>query len=213
MEKAGYPAQVAAGSFYFVLSLVRECVMEVSIEHEVSKFLLCRTPVKKPAGAELANNSKVQKQGGAQQITNPLVCSVVSLGQKCFPLLVVLGQFNKGAVELLSGQGKYLDRLNEPKARGIGSQQLLILLSSARHDYGNLTRQSTYELVKMFREMLPEPHRNLVESIEDERVSIRSDQCLSGSTLTDLIAYRSTKVVDEEGFEALLSFPRREVDQ
>src|SRR5215218_1381387 len=108
MEKAGYPAQVAAGSFYFVLSLVRACVMEVSIEHEVSKFLLCRTPVKKPAGAELANNSKVQKQGGAQQITNPLVCSVVSLGQKCFPLLVVLGQFNKALSSCFLVRGSIL---------------------------------------------------------------------------------------------------------
>ena len=47
---------------------------------------------------------------------------------------------HKGAVELLIAQGKYLDRLNESEARGMGGQQLLVLLGSARHHHTNLAR-------------------------------------------------------------------------
>jgi hypothetical protein len=88
----------------------------------------------------VANSGKVQKQWVAQQVPNPLVGREVSLRQKCLPVLVALGQLDKGAVELLAGQGKYLDRLDEPKACGVGGQQLLVLLGSARHEHTNLAR-------------------------------------------------------------------------
>ena len=56
--------------------------------------------------------------------------------------------------------------------------------------------------------MLPEPQRNLVEPIEDEIVPIRVDERPSDCTLRDLVADRGAEVVNEEGFEGLLSFPR-----
>jgi hypothetical protein len=68
----------------------------------------------------VANCGKVQKQWVAQQVPNPLVGCEVSLRQKCIPVLVAVGQLDKGAVELLAGQGKYLDRLDESKACGVG---------------------------------------------------------------------------------------------
>jgi hypothetical protein len=61
--------------------------------------------------------------------------------------------------------------------------------------------------------MLPEPGRNLVEPIEDERVPIRVNARPGDCTLMDFVTDRGAQVVNEEGFEVLLCFPRREVDQ
>src|SRR5215212_2029933 len=61
--------------------------------------------------------------------------------------------------------------------------------------------------------MHSELDRNLVEPIEDESVPIRADEHPSDCTLTDLIADRGAQVVDKEGFEVVLAFPCREVDQ
>jgi hypothetical protein len=115
----------------------------------------------------VANCGKVQKQWVAQQVPNPLVGCEVSLRQKCIPVLVAVGQLDKGAVELLAGQGKYLDRLDEPKSRWVGSQHLLVLLGSASDDHTYFSRKSLHKLVESLGEMLPEPERNLVEPIED----------------------------------------------
>jgi len=95
----------------------------------------------------------------------------------------------------------------------MGSQHLLVLLGSASDDHTNLAQQSTYELVEPLREMLPEPDRNLVEPIEDEVVPIRADERASDCTLVNFVAYRGAQVVNEKGFEGILGFPRREVDQ
>jgi hypothetical protein len=86
----------------------------------------------------VTNNGKVQKQWITHQLPNPLVGCEVSLREKCFPVLVALGQLHKGAVELLTAQGEYLDRLNETKSCEVGGQKLLVLLDSARHHYTNL---------------------------------------------------------------------------
>src|SRR5829696_6664655 len=61
--------------------------------------------------------------------------------------------------------------------------------------------------------MLSKPGGYLVEPIEDESVPIRVDERPSDRTLVNLVAYRGTKVVNQEGFKVLLGFPRREVDQ
>src|SRR5215216_6137787 len=61
--------------------------------------------------------------------------------------------------------------------------------------------------------MRSEPERNLVEPIEDESVPIGADVRASDCTLMDLIADRGAQVVNEEGFEVVLGFPRREVDK
>jgi hypothetical protein len=95
----------------------------------------------------------------------------------------------------------------------MGGEQLLILLGPARHDHGNLVRQPPHELVETFGEMLSEPGRDLVEPIENERVSAGANERVSDSGLTDLIAYLGAQVVYEEGFEVVLGFPRRQVDQ
>src|SRR5215208_9807 len=188
-------------------------VIDVPVEHEVSKFLLCRSPVQKLAGADVANNGEVQKQRVPQQLPNPLVRCEVSLRPKCVPVLVALGQLDKGGVELRFGQAKYLDRLNEPKARGIGAQQLLILLSPTRHDHPHLVGQPHYKLVETFRKVGPHLGRNLVETIQDEAVPAGADERIGDGTLADLVADFRAQVVNEERFEVVLSFPRREVDQ
>src|SRR5918993_2917289 len=61
--------------------------------------------------------------------------------------------------------------------------------------------------------MHSELDRNLVEPIEYESIPIRAYERSSDCTLTDLIADRGAQVVDKEGFEVILAFPCREVDQ
>src|SRR5688572_14719537 len=61
--------------------------------------------------------------------------------------------------------------------------------------------------------MLPEPERKLVEPIEDEVVPTGADERASDRTLAYFVAYRGAQVVTEEGFEGVLGFPRRKVDQ
>jgi hypothetical protein len=84
--------------FRFVLTLIFQCAIEVAVEYKLAKLLLCRTPVEKLAGAEVANYGKIQKKRVAQQVTNPLVRSEVSLREKRLPIVVELGQLDESAV-------------------------------------------------------------------------------------------------------------------
>jgi len=90
----------------------------------------------------------------------------------------------------------------------VDSQHLLILLASASDDHTYLARQSLHKRIEPLREMLPEPGRNLVEPIKDERVPIRVNERPSDGTLTNLIANRGAQIVNQEGFEVLLGLPR-----
>src|SRR5215217_2581795 len=83
----------------------------------------------------------------------------------------------------------------------------------SRHDHGDLAWQTPHELVETFGEMRSESGGDLVEPVEEERVSAGVDERFSNSGLADLIADLGDQVFYEEGFEVLLGFPGREVDQ